>query len=111
MVRPPGPADRQGGLGRPLAGGITDLMSEVLLDFKDHVAVITLNAPERRNALNAEMTRLLVEGVDEVDNNKDIGAAVIQGAGESFCAGADRRVLENRGQMPIPTAPDDPADG
>jgi len=86
-------------------------MSEVLLEVKDHVAVITLNAPERRNALNAEMTRLLVEIIEEVDNNKDVGAAVIQGAGESFCAGADRRVLENRGQKPAPPAPHDPADG
>ncbi len=68
-------------------------MSEVILDISDHVAVITLNAPERRNALTPEMTAELVDIIDQVDANLAIGAAVIRGAGVSFCAGAHRRVL------------------
>lgn len=86
-------------------------MSEVLLELKEHVAVITLNAPERRNAINPEMTRLLVSIIEQVDANRDIGAAVIQGAGTSFCAGADRRVLAARGDNPNRLAPDDPGEG
>ena len=86
-------------------------MSEVLLELKEHVAVVTLNAPERRNAINPDMTRLLVKLLEEVDGNPDIGAAVIQGAGESFCAGADRRVLSARGEDPNAHAPDDSGDG
>jgi enoyl-CoA hydratase len=86
-------------------------MSEILLEMKEHVAVITLNAPERRNAMNPDMTKLLVNFIEEVDANREIGAAVIQGAGESFCAGADRRVLSNRGANPNAMAPDDPGDG
>jgi hypothetical protein len=42
-------------------------MSELLLVVKDHVAVITLNAPERRNALNPEMTAELLEIIEQVD--------------------------------------------
>jgi enoyl-CoA hydratase len=86
-------------------------MSEILLELKGHVAVITLNAPERRNAINPDMTRLLVKVLEEVDANVEIGAAVIQGAGESFCAGADRRVLAARGEDPNAQAPDDSGDG
>src|ERR1700738_4972041 len=86
-------------------------MSEVLLELKGHVAVITLNAPERRNAINPDMTRLLVKLLEKVDANLESGAAVIQGAGESFCAGADRRVLSARGEDPNAQAPDDSGDG
>lgn len=85
-------------------------MSEVLLELKEHVAVITLNAPERRNAINPDMTRLLVSILEEVDANRDVGAAVIQGAGESFCAGADRRMLAARGEDPNSVASDDSGD-
>src|SRR5436309_3112691 len=86
-------------------------MSEVLLELKDHVAIVTLNAPERRNAMTAEMNREISAFIDEIDNNLEIGAAVITGAGDSFCAGADRRVLEGRGRVPVPQGPDDPNDG
>jgi enoyl-CoA hydratase len=85
-------------------------MSELLLVVKDHVAVITLNAPERRNALNPEMTAELLEIIEQVDADPEVGAAVVGGAGDSFCAGADRRVLAARGGAPYETAPGGPGD-
>lgn len=77
-------------------------MSEIELRFEGAVAVITLNAAERRNALNPQMAEDLIEAVETIDANPDIGAAVVQGAGGHFCAGADRKVLSGAG--------DDPAD-
>jgi enoyl-CoA hydratase len=73
-------------------------MSEVLLEIEGSVAVVTLNAPERRNALNDVMTGEIIAICEEIDGNPAIGAAVIRGAGPTFCAGADRNVLRTRGQ-------------
>ncbi|CAN5851994.1 enoyl-CoA hydratase [soil metagenome] len=77
-------------------------MSEIDLRYEGAVAVLTLNAPERRNALNPQTAEDLIEAVETIDANPDIGAAVVQGAGGHFCAGADRKVLSGAG--------DDPAD-
>lgn len=85
-------------------------MSEVLLEIKNHVAVITLNAPERRNALNPAMTAELLEIVEQADADPEVGAAVVRGAGESFCAGADRRVLADSGADPTASTPGGPGD-
>lgn len=79
-------------------------MSDIELRYEGTVAVITLNAPERRNALTSESAQDLVSAIEDVDANKEIGAAVVQGAGGHFCAGADRKVLANAGEDP--TNPD-----
>jgi enoyl-CoA hydratase len=63
--------------------------AQVLLTLADGVASIVLDRPERRNALTAEMADELVAVFREINANADIGAAVISGAGGSFCAGAD----------------------
>lgn len=64
-------------------------MTEVDLTVHDGVAVVTLNAPQRRNAITVEMAHELVATLDKVDSRDDVGAAVIQGAVATFCAGAD----------------------
>lgn len=55
-----------------------------------HIAVITLDRPEKRNAVNAAVTRLLARYVRLVDEDPQIRVAILQGAGgKVFCAGAD----------------------
>ncbi|MEV0135877.1 enoyl-CoA hydratase-related protein [Dactylosporangium sp. NPDC050688] len=61
-------------------------MSDVTLEVSDHVAVLRLNAVERRNALTPAMAADVVAAVDEVDRRPDVGALVITG-GPAFCAG------------------------
>jgi len=63
----------------------------VLVEKRDgHVAVITLNRPEKLNALNAAVRRTLVETFDALAADDDVRAVVIHGAGEkAFVAGAD----------------------
>lgn len=75
-------------------------MSEVLLERDGNVALITLAAPERRNAFRPEMVRRLLEICDEVDADPEVGAVVVRAQGESFCAGADRAVLADAGSDP-----------
>lgn len=75
-------------------------MAEVILDIADGVAVVTLNAPERRNAINPSMAGELIDAITEVNDNPAVGATVIRGAGGHFCAGADRADLADAGRDP-----------
>lgn len=68
-------------------------MNSVLLEVKEHVAVLSLNEPKKRNAINGELATRLVELCDRIDADSSIGAAVIQGAGGYFCSGGDRDEL------------------
>ncbi|MFZ0995586.1 MAG: enoyl-CoA hydratase/isomerase family protein [Candidatus Dormiibacterota bacterium] len=61
----------------------------VLLDIHGPIATITLNRPEKRNALYPAMILRLVDRLEEVRRNGRIRALVLRGAGESFCAGDD----------------------
>lgn len=63
----------------------------VLVDKRDdHIAVITLNRPDKLNALNSEVRRILRETFDELEQDDDVRAVVIHGTGEkAFVAGAD----------------------
>jgi E-phenylitaconyl-CoA hydratase len=66
-----------------------------LFDLTDKVAVITLNRPAVRNALNRELGQALMETLQRVRTDEDIRVAVLTGAGRTFCAGAD---LKERAQ-------------
>jgi enoyl-CoA hydratase/carnithine racemase len=59
------------------------------LEKQGRVLRITLNRPEKRNALNLELCTQLVEAFDNADNNKDVGAIVLNANGPAFCAGMD----------------------
>ena len=52
---------------------------------------IALNRPEKRNALNLEMCRELVQAFDQADESQSVGAIVLTGNGPCFCAGMDLR--------------------
>ena len=56
---------------------------------RDHVAILTLNRPERLNAINRDMMRELPEAVAALKADDDVRALVVTGAGRGFCAGAD----------------------
>ena len=65
----------------------------ILLDVEDKIATITLNRPERKNAINTNMVNDWVEILDECRDNDDIAAIILTGAGEAFCAGGDKANL------------------
>jgi len=66
--------------------------------------VITLNAPERHNALTPGMAGRLVEVCEAIDAEPTAGAAIIQGAGGHFCAVAHRDVLRAAERDPADSA-------
>lgn len=68
-------------------------MSLVLVERNERVAVVTLNHPEKRNTLTAELNAELIAAIDELEADESAGALVITGAGSAFCAGASLTVL------------------
>ncbi|WP_156757985.1 enoyl-CoA hydratase [Actinokineospora pegani] len=65
----------------------------VLLAKRDGVAVLTLNDPERRNALTLASSRQLAAHVRDCEDDPEVSAIVVTGAPPAFCAGADLTVL------------------
>jgi len=64
-------------------------MSILTYDKKDHIAYITLNRPPL-NTMSVELSRQLIRALHDFDDDKDLYAGIVTGAGErSFCAGAD----------------------
>jgi enoyl-CoA hydratase len=76
------------------------MSDEVLLEVDEGVAVVTLNAPQRRNALTPAMAAQLIAVLDEVDGRPEVGAVVVRGVGKSFCAGGDVQTLADAGRDP-----------
>lgn len=74
--------------------------ADVRTDRHGGVAVITLDAPERRNALTVAMAAELVKACDAIDRDESVGAVVVAGAGAYFCAGGDRATLARVGEDP-----------
>ncbi len=65
----------------------------VLFAVENHVALITVNDPDRRNAVTAEMSARLRDAVERAEADPDVHAVVVTGAGKAFCAGADLSAL------------------
>ena len=64
-------------------------MSVLLIENRGAVRILTMNRPEKRNALNADLTKALLENLREADRAEGVGCVVLTGAGQGFCAGAD----------------------
>jgi enoyl-CoA hydratase len=75
-------------------------MSVLQVDVRadERVAVLTLDDPERRNALNAALVEELVAAVDRLEADDGVGALVVTGAPPAFCAGADLGDLGSAGR-------------
>lgn len=64
-------------------------MVELRSEINDRVALVTLDAPARRNALSLELVDEIEAGFDAIESDPDVGAVVVTGAPPAFCAGAD----------------------
>jgi enoyl-CoA hydratase len=60
-----------------------------LVEKTGHTLVVTMNRPEKRNALSGDMLAIMSEAWDQVNADDDIRVAILTGAGGAFCAGAD----------------------
>ena len=81
-----GPENRDRTPGKEKPGSEADLL---LVEDHDGVRVLTMNRPEKRNALNTALTQALLDALRAADEDAAIGCVVLTGAGQGFCAGAD----------------------
>lgn len=78
--------------------------SETLLfELTGHVAVMTLNRPAVRNAMNRELRQALVEALQRVRADAEIRVAILTGAGRTFSAGADLKERAQGGTAAVPS--------
>ena len=68
-------------------------MSEILTDRENAILTVTLNRPEKRNALNDGLVNSLKDALREADRDETLRTIVIKGAGKDFCSGADLSAL------------------
>jgi methylglutaconyl-CoA hydratase len=67
---------------------------DVLFKVEESVARITLNRPDKRNALNDELIAGLKTALQEADRTPNVRVVLIEGAGKDFCSGADLSALQ-----------------
>ncbi|MGH7507965.1 MAG: enoyl-CoA hydratase/isomerase family protein [Gemmatimonadales bacterium] len=77
------------------------MTTPVLASQDGGVLSITLNRPDKRNALSSEMVELLHQAVDQADLDSDTRVVLVRGAGKDFCAGADLDELLASVEQPI----------
>ncbi len=65
------------------------MTAALLVERDGHVVTLTMNRPEVKNAINPEMLCRLADAWDEIDGDDEARVAILTGAGDSFCAGAD----------------------
>ena len=69
-------------------------MPEILIESNGSVQTITLNRPDKRNALNDELIAALKVSLNQANADESVRAIVIRGAGKDFCSGADLSALQ-----------------
>jgi enoyl-CoA hydratase/carnithine racemase len=70
------------------------MSDEVLTSVADGVATVTLNRPDKRNAMNAALLAGLRDSIETLDVRPDVRVVVVRGVGPAFCAGMDLREME-----------------
>ncbi|HYY60768.1 MAG TPA: enoyl-CoA hydratase/isomerase family protein [Burkholderiales bacterium] len=64
-------------------------MTNLRIESKGAIRILTLNRPEKRNALDTALSRALLEALRGADGDETVRCVVLTGAGPAFCAGAD----------------------
>ena len=69
-------------------------MEELLVEVKNRVGILTMNRPDKLNALTRAMGNAAVTALKEMASNPEIGAVILTGAGRGFCAGGDVSAMD-----------------
>jgi 2-(1,2-epoxy-1,2-dihydrophenyl)acetyl-CoA isomerase len=80
--------------------------STILTNIENHVMVITLNRPDKKNAFNAQMIDEWVKALEDAQENDDVNVIVVTGSGNAFCSGGDvggmkqdQKPLDNKNKL------------
>ncbi len=73
------------------------MTNRVEIEISEHIAAVKLNRPDKRNAVDLEMFRELIEAAEQLKSDSSVRAVVLYGEGASFCAGIDISVFQGEG--------------
>ncbi len=76
---------------------MTDTEDVVLVDVADGIAVVTMNRPEARNALNTQLRLAIPAALRELDADPNVAVMILTGADPAFCAGLDLKQISTEG--------------
>ena len=62
---------------------------DIIVEKRDHIATVTFNRPEKRNAFRLQTNIELLEALDDIHNDEDVYAVILTGAGQAFSTGHD----------------------
>ncbi len=73
------------------------LYETIIFEKQGALADITLNRPERLNAINLQLAQDLTQAVSEIEADEEVRVVILHGAGRTFCAGADIKAMDEGG--------------
>ncbi|MDD4875603.1 MAG: enoyl-CoA hydratase/isomerase family protein [Dehalococcoidales bacterium] len=73
-----------------------DIYEDLLLEKRNGIATITLNAPDKMNAFTSSMRENIPLAVDDIAKDDEVKAVIVTGAGRAFCAGGDVELMKAR---------------
>ncbi|MGI9286693.1 MAG: crotonase/enoyl-CoA hydratase family protein [Pseudomonadales bacterium] len=76
------------------------MSDEVLTNIEDGIITVTINRPQAKNAVNKAVAEGIAAAMDQLDGNDDLRAAIITGAGGTFCSGMDLKAFVS-GELPV----------
>jgi len=74
---------------------MTENAAHCLVELEGNTLVVTMNRPDARNALSAEMMAIMSDAWDRVNSDPDVKVVILTGAGGYFCAGADLKAMSS----------------
>ncbi|BFM17991.1 enoyl-CoA hydratase/isomerase family protein [Maricurvus nonylphenolicus] len=77
----------------------------IKLEIKNHILTITLNRPERKNAINTVMAAEIIYALDYAKQERDVRVVVLAAKGDVFCAGGDLAAMSGQAQETTSTVP------
>ena len=80
---------------------VIELTEAVTFEVRGHYAVITINRPEARNAVNGAVANGIEAGIDRIEEDDDLWVGIVTGVPPVFCAGADLKEI-NSGNAAAP---------
>ena len=68
---------------------------DIIVEKRDHIATVTFNRPEKRNAFRVQTNVEFLEALDDIHNDEDVYAVILTGAGQAFSTGHDLKEPED----------------
>src|SRR5258708_21705936 len=80
----------------PVETAVSPRPASLRVQREGPVAILTLNRPDRRNALSLELMSALIQGLDKISSDDEVAAVILAATGKVFCSGHDLAEMTGR---------------